>query len=198
MLMLELRKHNIPNVVVFYDGINDVHAAFQNREAGIPGNEMNRRKQFYGSRALVSDDKPKIDDTTLAGEAVDLYLANLELLQALADRYGFATLAVWQPVSYVDKALTDDERAMAEQLGEPMAKFYRQAYAVMRSRAPQNVLDLSAAFSSVPERVYLDHAHLNEHGNEIVARGIAASLEDLLGKRGSKPGSVTRQASVGR
>lgn len=45
-LMLELRAGNRPDLVVFYDGINDVHSAFQNRQAGLPLNEDNRRREF--------------------------------------------------------------------------------------------------------------------------------------------------------
>jgi len=183
MLMLELRKGNIPDVVVFYDGANDVHAAFQNREAGLPGNEINRRKQFYGSRAVVNTDRPKVDDDTLAKDTIDVYLANLDLLQALADRYGFSVVAVWQPISYVDKPLTPEEHEMAYDLGEPMAKFYQLSYGMMKQRAPRNVVNLSDAFATVKERVYLDHAHLNERGNEIVAQGVTRAVEDVLKAR---------------
>jgi hypothetical protein len=45
-LILELKKGNIPDIVIFYDGVNDVFSAFQNKVAGIPQNEYNRRKEF--------------------------------------------------------------------------------------------------------------------------------------------------------
>ncbi len=183
MLMLELRKGNIPDIVVFYDGANDVHSALQNREAGLPGNEINRRKQFYGSRAVLNLEQPKVDDETLAKDTIDVYLANLDLLQALADRYGFSVVAVWQPISYVDKELTPEEYEMAYDLGEKMAKFYQRTYALMRERAPRNVVDLSGVFANVKERVYLDHAHLNERGNEIVAQGMTQAIEKVLAER---------------
>lgn len=35
MLITELRKGNIPDYVIFYDGVNDVLAAFENRKAGL-------------------------------------------------------------------------------------------------------------------------------------------------------------------
>lgn len=53
-LLLELRKGNIPNVVVFYDGINDVFASFQ--EGGAPGWPLNvakRKKEFNSSNKTV-------------------------------------------------------------------------------------------------------------------------------------------------
>jgi lysophospholipase L1-like esterase len=45
-LMLELRVGNVPDVVVFYDGINDVTSAIHNRFPGIPHNEYRRRAEF--------------------------------------------------------------------------------------------------------------------------------------------------------
>ncbi len=45
-LMLELREGNVPDVVVFYDGINDVISAIHNKVAGIPHNEYRRRAEF--------------------------------------------------------------------------------------------------------------------------------------------------------
>jgi len=45
-LLLELRSGNVPDVVVFYDGINDVSSAMYNGVAGIPQNESRRRAEF--------------------------------------------------------------------------------------------------------------------------------------------------------
>lgn len=45
-LILQLKKGNIPDVVVFYDGVNDTFSAFHQGEAGIPQNEFNRSTEF--------------------------------------------------------------------------------------------------------------------------------------------------------
>jgi lysophospholipase L1-like esterase len=45
-LLLQLRKGNIPDVAIFYDGVNDTYSAYQNAIAGIPQNEFNRIKEF--------------------------------------------------------------------------------------------------------------------------------------------------------
>jgi lysophospholipase L1-like esterase len=52
-LMLQLRAGNRPDVVVFYDGINDTFSALQNGEAGLGQNEMNRVNEFALGRQLV-------------------------------------------------------------------------------------------------------------------------------------------------
>lgn len=45
-LELELRKGNIPDLVVCYDGVNDTYAAWQQHQAGIPQNEASRALEF--------------------------------------------------------------------------------------------------------------------------------------------------------
>jgi lysophospholipase L1-like esterase len=45
-LLLQLKQGNIPDVVIFYDGINDIFSGLQNHAAGIPQNEENRKKEF--------------------------------------------------------------------------------------------------------------------------------------------------------
>jgi len=45
-LELQLRKGNIPDLVVFYDGVNDTYSAWQQGQAGIPQNEHSRVVEF--------------------------------------------------------------------------------------------------------------------------------------------------------
>jgi hypothetical protein len=42
----DLREGGKPTVVIFYDGINDTFAAYQNGRAGVSENEMNRAREF--------------------------------------------------------------------------------------------------------------------------------------------------------
>lgn len=48
VLLLEqaLRRGEIPDIVIFYDGVNDVYSAYQHGRAGIPQNEWNREREF--------------------------------------------------------------------------------------------------------------------------------------------------------
>jgi lysophospholipase L1-like esterase len=46
LLLRELNRGNIPDVVIFYDGINDVYTAYQNGIAGLPMNEEHRCQEF--------------------------------------------------------------------------------------------------------------------------------------------------------
>jgi lysophospholipase L1-like esterase len=45
-LLLQLRRGQRPDLVVFYDGVNDTFSAYQQRVAGLPQNEFNRITEF--------------------------------------------------------------------------------------------------------------------------------------------------------
>jgi hypothetical protein len=45
-LVLELRRGHVPDLAIFYDGVNDTFSALQNGTAGIPQNEEHRRREF--------------------------------------------------------------------------------------------------------------------------------------------------------
>jgi hypothetical protein len=52
MLLRQLQHGNIPDVVVFYDGVNDTYAAYQQGFAGWPQNELNRVTEFNVTQHL--------------------------------------------------------------------------------------------------------------------------------------------------
>jgi hypothetical protein len=45
-LLLRLRQRDLPDLVVFYDGVNDIMSAYQQDIAGLPQNEFNRVREF--------------------------------------------------------------------------------------------------------------------------------------------------------
>lgn len=49
-LLLRLQKGDIPNLVIFYDGVNDTMSAYQQHVAGLPQNEFNRVREFNLSK----------------------------------------------------------------------------------------------------------------------------------------------------
>ncbi|MES2177504.1 MAG: SGNH/GDSL hydrolase family protein [Gemmatimonadota bacterium] len=54
-LQLQLRAGHVPDVVVFYDGVNDVWATLQDDVAGLTENEANRARDFAEGRRRVAD-----------------------------------------------------------------------------------------------------------------------------------------------
>jgi lysophospholipase L1-like esterase len=136
-LMLELRKGNVPDLAVFYDGVNDAWAAFQSGVAGMPQNELNRIIEFnsrerlnlrggfvqksglyrfarglsgsIGSGGVGAASRRRFLDPALANAVVDTYVGNVRLVKALARDYGFQVVFFWQPTIYSKKILSPDE-----------------------------------------------------------------------------------------
>lgn len=51
LLMTLLQKGSVPDLVIFYDGVNDTYSAYQEQIAGIPQNENNRADDFNLSKS---------------------------------------------------------------------------------------------------------------------------------------------------
>ncbi|MEM8932655.1 MAG: SGNH/GDSL hydrolase family protein, partial [Acidobacteriota bacterium] len=50
LLLRLLQTGDVPDVVVFYDGVNDSYSAYQQGQAGLPQNEYNRIAEFNSSK----------------------------------------------------------------------------------------------------------------------------------------------------
>ena len=78
-LLLEVQKGNDPDIVIFYNGFNDIFSAYQQGKAGLPQNEFHRVQDF-NSRM------PKA--TTLHWEIVAKDLSTVRAAKALLHRVG--------------------------------------------------------------------------------------------------------------
>jgi hypothetical protein len=205
-LELELRRGNVPDDVIFYDGVNDIFSTYQNNEAGLPQNEQNRVLEFnllqnggrmreLGIRDLwnrtvtvgvvarirdiISPSPPApAAHIDLAGDVVQLYRGNLEILGALSRHYGFRYRAYWQPVVFSKRDPSPYEREQSKKM-EHVRRFYQEVYRLVDTdsvlRANPCFHNLSGIFDGVGP-VYLDFCHITERGNGIVARQM---YEDL-------------------
>lgn len=142
-LEVELRKGNIPDVVITYDGVNDVFSTYQNARAGLPENEMNRVTEFNllkdggrmralglndflkrtvtasvvnSIRAAFSPAQPSAPSHVELAENVErLYRGNLKILESLARQFGFRYEAYWQPVVFAKKGLSPYQQKQSDQ-----------------------------------------------------------------------------------
>ncbi len=199
-LELELRGGNVPDEVIFYDGVNDVFPTFQNNEAGLPQNEQNRVTEFNllqsGGRMrelgiydfwkrtvtagvvttlrdLISGppQSPPAQDL-LAADVVRLYRGNLEILDALSRSYGFRYRAYWQPVVFSKRDPSSYEQRQSDKM-QHVRQLYLEVY---RRVAADSALHANPHFHDLSGifdgagAVYLDFCHITERGNGIIAR----------------------------
>jgi hypothetical protein len=123
-LMLQLRAGNVPDVVVFYDGINDAASTLQAREGGIAQNEAKRVSEFALGREL---DRARYN-YTLGRDLRAIGRLAIEGLQHLAivDRLQRAVRSDGPPLFPLDSAVTATVSAYVEnvRLVEALARAY--------------------------------------------------------------------------
>jgi lysophospholipase L1-like esterase len=209
-LMLQLQRGNIPDVVIFYDGINDVMAAY---ETGQPGLHLDfetvaarydRTPPLIAWAAgwnsteliaeLVSDEPDQaIEDYALGADAGSLpesvaqtALNTYRIVRALGNAYGFETYVFWQPVIALgDKPFTADERAMraeVEAYFPGATALFEAAYAQIERAAQDDprLIALTGVFDDQTVSIYIDFMHVTPEGNRLVAQ---AMLDALNGGR---------------
>jgi lysophospholipase L1-like esterase len=107
-LELQLRAGNVPDVVLFYDGINDMAAAVQYGAAGVSQNESNRSREFEFGRAIAGTENGVGSDLAAAGAIGTAMLQRVQFAQRLL-------AAVAKPVAMAHPA---------EWLGRDVARVY--------------------------------------------------------------------------
>jgi len=197
-LLRLLQAGQRPDLVVFYDGVNDVFAALQSGQAGIPQNENERRKDFRVTNGLDnylagfpailegvqrlamrwSGSTPLTAPEVLATRVIYAYLVNVRAIRALGQSFGFTPVFFWQPSIFSRAQPDPDERRIIDASLAYHRDLQRAADAEIRQRGPEKagVVSLSGLFDQQDDPVYLDFCHLSEAGN----RQVAAALLDHL------------------
>ncbi len=197
-LMLELRKGNVPDRVIFYDGANDAFSAYQQGVAGIPQNEYNRAAEFNqlnwrgaileklslyraltGLMARARPPRSEQADLELASAVTETYAANLRMVEALSKTYGFTVVYFWQPVIYNKRNLSAWEQGQFNRYGE--ARFFQQVDQLLKRKNISgtyfNFHELTDAFGDDPNTVFIDPFHISEAGNEHIADLMMQTLQ---------------------
>jgi lysophospholipase L1-like esterase len=219
-LMLELQSGNIPGLVIFYEGANDVYAAYQSgrsthQNANQIAAKLNKsRPQFVTwiestssfrlSERLMTNlrQKPRdgtelvtyktmgIDTATLTNSMVETYIGNYEIVNALAQKYGFGSLFFWQPqIAVGEKSLTSEELEMRRELDPVLIEFYQSVYHRVQQVAKkyENLYYIADTFDSANSQIYIDQVHVTPVGNRLIAERIFRVItgRNLLDKKGS-------------
>ena len=108
-------------------------------------------------------------DAGLADATLALCAANMELIDGLAQRYGFTAVCCWQPVIFTKRSLTDYEREKAlvyAWLERPMALTRQRLNKLAKAQTKRvKFLDLTAILDDEPGLLYVDFCHTTESPN---------------------------------
>jgi len=201
-LQMELQRGNIPDVVVFYDGVNDLYGAFFNRIAGYPINVHNRYAEFNVSQRFYPQgmfphfmrvsgkilgsfgEQNKYDyPNEEAQEGLQsVYLANVRMVEALAKEYEFTPLFYWQGSIHTKDQWSEAEEKIAQ--GDEREEVpYEDISLEMIGASRGSVVSLVDVFDSVTSTIYIDSVHITESGNDIIGSYMSKDLVSILKKQ---------------
>jgi hypothetical protein len=200
LLSLLVTAEAPPDLVVFYDGINDASMALLNAFGGLnpvgePGDlgAQQQRKALASSelRQGTADPpsplglRPKEKPTTAAdivGDVAAVYRQGLELTNSLADRYKFDVMRFWQPDYYSKIPLDPAEKDLMAPLGLDPYRFETMValWTRVRHALPSEVIDISDALNNMSGPILSDNIHTNERGSLAVAQSMYAHLKGKL------------------
>ena len=190
LLNQRLRREPAPDLVVFYDGLNDLGLQFQRADEG---DEDLTRPSIFGASTfeqvlvdagtLAPDDAAEtdVDLDAVFESTVTTYGDGIALADDVASANGVPVRFFWQPQA-ITKRPSEADLPLFERLGIDVDAHPGTASAVARiaDRAGRPVTDLTGALDGVEVPVYLDGGHTNELGASIVAAALYEQLRPDL------------------
>jgi len=195
-----LLKGERPDLVISYDGFNDVYVAYQQGLAHRHFHYEDARRIFepdqthwyqqlslyWRVRGLPSGTGGWRDYTTMGIDAQELaeaianhYFNSYTVMEALAEKWGFDIALFVQPIIVMgDKRLTAAETVVKNDIAEPLEELITQTYERLKRGAEQRgrLFYIADVFDDVGGEVWFDSVHVSGVGNRIVAERIASVL----------------------
>ena len=199
-LLLLLAQGKVPDVVVFYDGVNDGYAGAYS--PAIPRDPHNLRlrdrvnkpivvelirhsnykdlfKILIGNRKFSAWEEkitPLIPEKSIG--VIDAYEAHIRQVNALAKEYGFKACFFWQPnlASMSRSNLLAYEQIIIKGESPALMASQKAVYEVAKGRftrrEDENIFFLGDIFDQVEQAIYIDWHHIGPGGNEIIAKAM--------------------------
>lgn len=188
----DLTLESPPDLVIFYDGANEVWAAQQLRDLGrgdIPQpldplvEEIWRGMKEGGppppetppGARLIDVEDEHLSPAELGRLATDRYGRSLKMSGDTASANGVAVRWFWQPSMFNRPPVEGEPFDPGEQAREK-----RTMWHVAASTVPAGVVNLSDVFAKHGRPLFNDDVHHNEEGARLVAEAILDSIRDDL------------------
>jgi hypothetical protein len=179
-LQLELADGGRPDVVVTYDGVNEVPAYLWGGRGAEPGTlfaDDVQQRLLDTAEAGVLLAPPPLDPEPSVAEAVEAYLDPLRIVDGLGAGYGFEVAHFFQPSLYtIELTAAEEDVIDFVQTDEGYLTMAREVTDEVREQLDGEVVDLGGVLDEVERPVLYDWAHTNEAGALAVAEAVYAEL----------------------
>ena len=190
------------DLIVFYDGINDIALQLQNSLAhrdiaGEPGQlQSDLVRSAIVSAGISPNNAPPsplieghepipaglLTVDQLVGSVVEVYGQGVGLARTLTAAYGIPVLHFWQPDLFTRTPLDPGEEALFESQGlDPlMYGTLRAFWGRVRAALPEGVIDVASVYDSIEGPILSDVVHANEVGALAVATAMYPAISGSL------------------
>ncbi len=207
-VLRSLQRGAIPDLVISYDGVNDVQAALETGLAGthvsrsriasilesrrhplvlwLSGSRLAQVAQLaFGQLQSKTSSGSLPPDSTLATQIADYYVANHRLAASIASNFGFDIVFMWQPhIITGRKPLSDEEQGIQTRLEPDYRELFRETTRQVCQPTTRQLSRIHCAthvFDEYEEQIWIDEwGHVTPRGNEIVGQMIASLLTDVV------------------
>jgi lysophospholipase L1-like esterase len=179
-----------PDLVVFYDGVNDRGlASTRVSEGNVDPSVSSRLPVSDAERDQGAETFPDWEEPAFGPErdeleitlAAEQYGRGVRTARALAAQRDIPIVHVWQPQPFAKAASPADEELYRRLDFDPrILPASTRTYREIRERSGAEPLDLSTVFDDVDVPIYFDSSHTNELGARIVATELYERLRSQL------------------
>lgn len=210
--LLDLSDRTLPDLIVFYDGANDV--VFQGLRA-LRGRASDPSDLVLMQPALddlfagglpvsgesavwtPAPDDSALDDLTsdraaaeadaILGAVLQRVERNVAQVELLAEGLGVEWAVAWQPIS----ASAPTTAVAANSVDSRLAEFFGGIYDRVRASLPAGVVDVADGLDTVDSPVFYDLFHTNERGavvmGDVLFRRLAGNIERASARSSQGP-----------
>jgi hypothetical protein len=194
-----------PDIVVFYDGVNDAAFLCPKEIKKLPAHRlvpMYTEKLYAGRSAMIKDlatdifveniikavqvatYKPDpsrspydcVSNPMKAEQIAEMMIKNWEMAHDLVTSRNGKFVAFLQPAAFIGKPKTDHLK-LDDDLGKNFQAIYGHLKSKLAARKYSWVIDLTDKFDG-DKYVYIDFCHVSPNGNAIISKEISKALND--------------------
>lgn len=174
-----------PDLIVFYDGMNDLSMYLTE---GGPTRPAHLFSTDIGT--LLAQNRAALDFPVVAGDAAagppdpavaaSLYDQGVELSHHLADSYGVPILTYYQPSIYTMTGPVDPRVLEVIRSSQADIDYQRGTWAQARAALGPDVIDVAGSLDGVDGTLFYDWVHHNERAAGLIAAAMYPTFEAQL------------------
>ena len=183
-----LAKDDPPDLVVFYDGVNELSTAIERFDIGSTDPDQtyyqapsDKERQERGTSTRTSKLSQEERDDLIVRLMAGQYARGARIARMLGEGAGVPVVHVWQP-HLATTTRHDFEGPLLKWLkvDPPTLDYVGRLYTQAMQRSGVDPIDLRGALSSADQPTFIDFEHTNERGAQIVAAALYERLHPQL------------------